>query len=1582
MKDVRTISRKVLTATVVSLLVRKWSFCHKKGQKSELSIFLPPGEVNKKVNKPCFSRKSLCRGLFWSFCNQVLITSCPKDAIECNGGGFGLLLEVAIHLDGGDLALDFCVLIENLLKTPTSRGSFYKAYKAYINSNYDSDPDPEPEVVDCPVGHDHVQVEPNNEKAMMLNETKRGSSPNNVLVFLDTGKSCCSRLNCSLCVESDVVGHDRDKPIDVKVMLPLKVSKRGSSPNNVRVFLVTEYCWFPNLPPSETKEAVSLNIERALLGPKSRLAKTKKVKAKRCDPSQQNVSSFFRFGGHEGSHEQSLIRSGDIEKNPGPELRGDDQDAVDATQNRPGKHWSLDAEVMVTTYNVRGLNDSKKLRHLINHCYQVIGSKNVDRILCFQETYIDKEGMIPLLWRGNFHLTKGLGNSLGCLTLLSSHLNVVAHRDIGDRAHILACQKVGAQGISYIVANIYAPNANNAEKINFFEEVFDAVTDFELRYECSNIVIAGDMNLIFKSEEAKNRSYGRQEKQVASAVAQMIAQSNLSDVWGRSALFTWRRPNSDVFSAIDRILYTKDKLTLTKTRTNWALSCSDHAAVESTFQLVNGGKTPRAKMSRLDPSLMKDEVYARKIKEDFSSMYNQHGRDWNPHNKLEYAKMCIRTVMEKVQADRKKKEANEEELLNLEIDIAVSALERGEGNVAGLIEHLEELRANKFILIEAKGQRLAERAGNRWYNEGEKSTRYFLRLLNRAQPDDFNSLVNEQGETITSEAEIEKEIIGFYKKLYENEDDIRLNVQNNDDVFFQHVQPVDQQCDDEISRPLTKEELWSTLNGCSDSAPGPDGIPYSVIRGLWPELGPVLLEAWNYSLAKGKLPPSHKLSFLKLIPKAGKELKNLTNWRPITLSNCDHKIITKTYALRLSSGIAKSIKERQTAYVKGRLINDNIRAILSSINAANLEQNIDGLVVSLDAKKAFDSVHHSYIEKCLEKFGAKKFIPIFRVLYNELSSDILINGRIVKGYKIERGVKQGDALSCILFIMCMEPLLLNIEANQHIVAVRSETLGNLPKVYAYADDVNGVVRNDERSLKEIFKEYNRLTEISGLELNASKTELLRFKSGRGDAQPIVSSVSYRGQDYDLQSVDCVKINGILFLQDQTRMRSLNVAAAVKRIEQQCQRWTRRHLSLLGKILILKTFGISQLIFLMQSIKLEQKDFVDVNRVLYKFLWNRNFNAPKAPERIKREIINKSIRLGGFGMLNIEEIDKSLKLKALGRLFSSEHPLMKILREKLKLRNFFYPRIDQELDKVSSYGINVLGRDRRRIWELDSDRINTECISIIKDARLTHVANEAGRNSLELLRLRIAGVHKVGDLTDGQLNGVARFLDPKLTTACRQLLDRRPPNNPPNGEFKTLLNNKLLDLKCVSSKYIRENRSDQEPICVYRSGLLLGPNEALTWALKTRKLTCIRHRSSLLRVAHKEIYTKEKLHRFNLIDSPNCTMCGGIEDFRHKITECEYSKRIWTETFKLTDKLSNSVVAGNQVDTLEKALGADKDSTVLTLTIHAEVMQRILALRDQNYVIHPKRIPKMAIALVMKREKQESVRTMLGTLLND
>jgi hypothetical protein len=160
-----------------------------------------------------------------------------------------------------------------------------------------------------------------------------------------------------------------------------------------------------------------------------------------------------------------------------------------------------------------------------------------------------------------------------------------------------------------------------------------------------------------------------------------------------------------------------------------------------------------------------------------------------------------------------------------------------------------------------------------------------------------------------------------------------------------------------------------------------------------------------------------------LLPKEGKNLNEIKNWHLITLSNCDSKIITKALATRMANHLNKIIDPSQTAYVPGQSVMDNIR---SNFYVKNLckSKKIDALLSSLDARKAFDSVSHDYIRETLKayRFG-DKFINYFNTIYNGLSVKVLVNGFFSEKINIESGVKQGDALSCSLFILCMDPLI-------------------------------------------------------------------------------------------------------------------------------------------------------------------------------------------------------------------------------------------------------------------------------------------------------------------------------------------------------------------------------------------------------------------------------------------------------------------------------------------------------------------------------------------------------------------------------
>jgi len=362
--------------------------------------------------------------------------------------------------------------------------------------------------------------------------------------------------------------------------------------------------------------------------------------------------------------------------------------------------------IRAISYNVRGLNDENKLRHLLNYMSTVGKRNSNEMITCLQETFIEKEGKIPYLWRGNYVLTAGTGHSCGCLTLLSHNLNVLARKEIGNRAHVIVCQKLGDLNATYVVANVYAPNQHCGEKIELFQKVLDQIYELGELYDCMNVLLLGDLNVIFNEAEARNRTFGRNEKRTAKALKDLLDDAELQDCWKGNTQFTWQRANSEIFSCLDRIFYRKTQLELKLIETNWSLSCSDHAAVEAFFDLPKKEESRRDRLIRLDPSLLKNETAKKQIVEGLWDFVRQIPDSWNPHMKLEFIKVGIRTVTEKVQAEIKKKNRTEEEMLNEELKLSIDALIRGDLNSSdkeGVQSHVEDLRIRKGILIDEKG---------------------------------------------------------------------------------------------------------------------------------------------------------------------------------------------------------------------------------------------------------------------------------------------------------------------------------------------------------------------------------------------------------------------------------------------------------------------------------------------------------------------------------------------------------------------------------------------------------------------------------------------------------------------------------------------------------------------------------------------------------------------------------------------------------------------------------------------------------------------------------------------------------------
>ncbi len=237
----------------------------------------------------------------------------------------------------------------------------------------------------------------------------------------------------------------------------------------------------------------------------------------------------------------------------------------------------------------------------------------------------------------------------------------------------------------------------------------------------------------------------------------------------------------------------------------------------------------------------------------------------------------------------------------------------------------------------------------------------------------------------------------------------------------------------------------------------------------------------------GQLPLSCRRAGLTLLPKTGDQ-NDITNWRPVSLLCTDYKLLSKVLANRLSEVLGHIIHSgfgHSEYCVPGRRICDNI-SFIRNILEIGKSFNLNFGLVSIDQEKAFDRVEHTYLWNTLTAFGFNNdFVSMLKVLYNEVESVLKINGDVCAPFKVFRGIRQGCALSGLLYTLAIEPLLIRIR--EKLCGLSIPNCINVFKLSAYADDV-AVLINGQGDVNMLLEILNDFKEISATKVNWSKSE--------------------------------------------------------------------------------------------------------------------------------------------------------------------------------------------------------------------------------------------------------------------------------------------------------------------------------------------------------------------------------------------------------------------------------------------------------------------------------------------------------------
>ena len=1169
-------------------------------------------------------------------------------------------------------------------------------------------------------------------------------------------------------------------------------------------------------------------------------------------------------------------------------------------------HSSIDGNVSlkVISFNARGLRTHKKRRAL----FHIFKKKNYD-IICIQESHLIKSdsSLIDKDWCSKYHLAEGTKNSKGLLTLFNKRFQETSLFPIKVSDRCLISQ-LTIDNMSFYIVNVYAP-CIDAEKYLFLNNITHYVNEIQPSQDL-NLIILGDFNTVLDNKLDIISGEAHADR-IVNRFKHFVNELLISDIWrylhGNKKEFTWSRNKPFIARRLDFIFTSENLLPFCKDSHISHLGFSDHKAVYLNIDFSSFKRGPS--YFKFNVSLLGDIELVNEISKEITRIKSL---DLDPHLKWEYIKASIRDIGNmygKIKARDKRK--SEKLIMSQMTELQNHIINFPDDEEA--IKAIDALR-NKleiFNIREAEGARI--RAGQKWAQEGEKCTKFFLNLeKQRSNSNTIFSLTSQSGDVIRDPIDILENVRSYFLDIYREDNSIYSEEASK--IFLDERGGNVLEENDKIilNKELTLMEISNALKKSNNnSAPGSDGLPGEVYKVLWKDIQDPLLECFNHSFETGNLSSSQTAGIICLHHK-GKGLPRdiLNNWRPISLTNFDYKLLAKSMAIRLNSCLSKCINGDQYAFIKGRQVSDLLREI-ENIMQIGKKKFPESIILSLDYAKAFDTISLSAIKKALSYFGFDgNFVKWIELLLNGRKSRIQNGGYLSEYFQMERGVRQGCPISPLLFILTLELLARHIRTNDDIKGLQFSE--RVVKIKLYADDATLFLR-DMIDYREVLSRIKTFSLFSGLCLNKQKS-----------AAMMIANTEFMNKiKFGIKFFNRVKILGIFFSNECCADEiSENYDKRIDQLERVCNLWGKRFLTLIGRITILKSFGLSLFIYLMQSIGIGEEYLNKINTILYRFIWNPQAKkCKKVIEKVKRETLNKTYEQGGLNMVDIRKMQDSFYLKWADRLFDSNDSSIK------NTAIYFFEKVGGTAafvsDLVSSefkglYLVdNTFWKNVLRSW-LNYKNLNNSNVKRVPSIHEPIFNNRCIRFKNRVLFIERCIKLKIIFIKDFLVNGEImpfRIFNDYFNNAADSMLvyntlfnalnrfgdhfkiefENGMPSSSATFQFRDLqigkLDRRMLynEIRCSEVENVKE---------MWINLFHLDDNDPEIWCVARQSSSEIRLIELQWKILHAVYPTGVLLNKMKIKNNNLCESCGDIDTLLHFFVTCSIAKVVWEEAEKI------------------------------------------------------------------------------------
>lgn len=658
-------------------------------------------------------------------------------------------------------------------------------------------------------------------------------------------------------------------------------------------------------------------------------------------------------------------------------------------------------DLSILSWNVRGLNHPAKRRAV-----QIFVSDLKCNVVCLQETKISDltNGLVVETlgpkFRENFIFLPAAGSRGGILIACSDDFEIAAVPLAVGVHSVSGTVRCKADGATWSITGVYGPQLEE-EKIMFIDEMKNLRQLMLPRW-----MLLGDFNMIYRANDKSNNSLNLG---MMGRFRAAIEDMELIDYPLLGRRFTWSNERQNVtHTKIDRILVSSDweasypQYQLSPASTN----ISDHCPI-----ILRKMECSHYKAFRFENHWLKYHDFDNIVSQAWIKEVNSNDPVRVLHCKLSRTARALRLWnKQKTRWAVFMSGIASEIIFRLDLAQEERTLSDEERRLRGL------LKAKLLGLAAIDRSRWRQKSRLTEIKEGDASTRFFhLRASGRRRKNHIPSLKGSAGMVNDHEGKA-KILLNRFKGLMGTpfSSSAKLNWES---IGFprRDLQHLD--------APFTEQELKAAVNEVhGEKAPGPDGFTGAFFKRCWLIIKDDLLAAVNcvHSL-RGQNWHLLNTANIVLLPKRD-GAQEASDFRPISLMHTVPKLVSKMMVSRLAQEIHWLVTNNQSAFIRGRAIQDNFLYVKNVIKAAHSAKS-PLVFLKLDMAKAFDSVGWGYLLEVMEAMGfGQRWRDMVSLIWSSSSSRVLLNGSPGTPFIHRRGLRQGDPLSLLLFIIAMEPL--------------------------------------------------------------------------------------------------------------------------------------------------------------------------------------------------------------------------------------------------------------------------------------------------------------------------------------------------------------------------------------------------------------------------------------------------------------------------------------------------------------------------------------------------------------------------------